>query len=210
MRFTGCGKRGWDKTRLHLERGRHSFLWSSDELSKPTCKEFGAQNFKQIEIFLSPSLSVSNCPGDLTESCYTRCDFRSVVSGFNNVFIFIAVIFGWLGILQSLVVALPAEAAACTQWWERCEDKRDLEMEMSAWSLWDSLRASSELPWKPSQECLAFPSLQTRSLTAPHHKHLPSGAARELNRRQDTGEKEGGGKELLGHVKYVSKWGNSG
>lgn len=107
MRCTGCGKRGWDKTRLHLERGRHSFLWSSDELSKPTCKEFGAQNFKQIEIFLSPSPSVSNCPGDLTESCYTRCDFRWVVSGFNNVFIFIAVIFGCLGTLQSLV-ALPA------------------------------------------------------------------------------------------------------
>lgn len=107
VRCTGCGKRGWDKTRLHLERGRHSFLWSSDELSKPTCKEFGAQNFKQIEIFLSPSPSVSNCPGDLTESCYTRCDFRSVVSGFNNVFIFIAVIFGCLGTLQSLV-ALPA------------------------------------------------------------------------------------------------------
>lgn len=106
VRFTGCGKRGWDKTRLHLERGRHSFLWLSDELSKPTCKEFGAQNFKQIEIFLSPSLSVSNCPGDLTESCYTRCDFRSVVSGFNNVFIFIAIIFGCLGILKSFVVAL--------------------------------------------------------------------------------------------------------
>lgn len=89
-------------------------MWSSDELSKPTCKEFGAQNFKQIEIFLSPSLSVSNCPGDLTESCYTRCDFRSVVSGFNNAFIFIAVIFGCLGTLQSLV-ALAAEAAAGTR-----------------------------------------------------------------------------------------------
>lgn len=89
-------------------------MWSSDELSKPTCKEFGAQNFKQIEIFLSPSLSVSNCPGDLTESCYTRCDFRSVVSGFNNAFIFIAVIFGCLGTLQSLA-ALAAEAAAGTR-----------------------------------------------------------------------------------------------
>lgn len=135
MRFTGGGKRGWDKTRLHLERGRHSFLWLSDELSKPTCKEFGAQNFKQIEIFLSPSLSVSNCPGDLTESCYTRCDFRWVVSGFNNVFIFIAIIFGCLGILKSFVVALPAEAAACTRWWERCKDKTELETEASAWSL---------------------------------------------------------------------------
>lgn len=100
---------------MHLERGRHSFLWSSDELSKPTCKEFGAQNLKQIEIFPSPSHSVSNCPGDLTESCYTRCDFRSVISGFNNAFIFIAVIFGRPGILMSFVVALPAEAAAGAQ-----------------------------------------------------------------------------------------------
>lgn len=100
---------------MHLERGRHSFLWSSDELSKPTCKEFGAQNLKQIEIFPSPSHSVSNCPGDLTESCYTRCDFRSVISGFNNAFIFIAVIFGRPGTLMSFVVALPAEAAAGAQ-----------------------------------------------------------------------------------------------
>lgn len=38
----------------------------------------------------------------------------------------------------------------------------------------------------------------------------PSGAAQELDRRQDTGEREGGGKELLGHVKYMSKWDSSG
>lgn len=51
VRFTGCGKRGWDKTRLHLEWGRHSFLWLSDELSELTCEEFGIQNLKQREIF---------------------------------------------------------------------------------------------------------------------------------------------------------------
>lgn len=81
-------------------------------------------------------------------------------------------------------------------------------MEMSAWSLWDSPRASSELPWKSSQECLAFPSLQTRSLRAPHPEHLPKvGLHRN---RQDTGERVGGGKELLRHVKCMSKWGSSG
>lgn len=153
-RFTGCGKRGWDKTRLHLERGRHSFLWSSDELSKPTCKELGAQNFKQIEIFLSPFLSVSNCPGDLTESCYTRCDFRSLVSGFNNVFIFIAIIFGCLGILKSFVVALPAEAAARAAMGamrgQGCARDRDAckEAPSFAWG-------QPGVQW----ECLAFPAL---------------------------------------------------
>lgn len=154
MRFTGCGQRGWDKTRLHLERGRHSFLWSSDELSKPTCKEFGAQNFKQIEIFLSPSLSVSNCPGDLTESCYTSCDFRSVVSGFNNVlFLLLLFLAAWV-LLRALLLhsqqrqqhALndgSAEMGAMQgQDWTR---DRDVCVE----SLWALLRASSELTWKP-------------------------------------------------------------
>lgn len=81
-------------------------------------------------------------------------------------------------------------------------------MDMSAWASTSGpqLRASSELPWKPSLECLAFPSLQTRSVTAAHLKHLPRGAAQGLNRCEATGEREGGGKELLEHVKYMSKW----
>lgn len=124
-------------------------MWLSDELSKPTCKEFGAQNFKQIEIFLSPFLSVSNCPGDLTESCYTRCDFRSVVSGFNNVFIFIVIIFGCPGILKSFVVALPAEAAACAQRWERCEDEAGAEMETSVWRPGAPVEAQPGIPGIP-------------------------------------------------------------
>lgn len=202
MRFTGCGKRGWDKTRLHLERGRHSFLWSSDELSKPTCKEFGAQNFKQIEIFLSPSLSVSNCPGDLTESCYTRCDFRSVVSGFNNVFIFIAVIFGCPGTVQSsrqqpaLSAGSDARTGGTQRW--RCQHGASGTHPGPALSSHGS----------PVRNAWLSHPFKQDPLRAPHPEHLPKvGLHRN---RQDTGERVGGGKELLRHVKCMSKWGSSG
>lgn len=149
-------------------------MWSSDELSKPTCKELGAQNFKQIEIFLSPFLSVSNCPGDLTESCYTRCDFRSLVSGFNNVFIFIAIIFGCLGILKSFVVALPAEAAARAAMGamrgQGCARDRDACKEAPSIA-WDQ----PGVRWEPRMGMPGIPS----PYGSPPPTHSPSRAAQE-------------------------------